>query len=120
DTVVDGLPLVCVEHEVGGASVAVARLADAAGVDQPLAFGQVELSAGLRHLAVGGFAVAAREVARDVRMADEANALVLRVEAIVRLIDRENVFPHRVTRARVIEASRLATLQRLEGLQVVA
>ena len=48
DPVVGGLPRVRVELEPRGSRIAVARLADATGIDQPAALGEVEARAAPR------------------------------------------------------------------------
>ena len=65
-----------VEHQPGRARVAVARLAGAAGVDQPLAGGDVELVALAPGRAGRRLALVAVEGERDVRVADERHPVV--------------------------------------------
>jgi len=94
-------PVLGVEFEPGGAGVAVARLADAAGVEQPLAVNQLDLGAvrGLRPLGVataGPFRP--REEEGDVGVTDQPDPLLLGVEAGFGLVGREHVLPDRIAR----------------------
>src|SRR3954452_22170415 len=68
-------PPVRVEQQPRGARVAVARLADASGVAQPLAAGQVERLTGATRVAGRRLALGTDERQRDVRVADEAHPL---------------------------------------------
>ncbi len=103
-----------VELEPGGPRVTVTGLSDAAGVQQPLAVADVEpLAVGAR-AAGRGDAGEAREVERDVRMADQRDPARLCVEAQLGLQRGEHVLPDRVARARVIERD---VLQHRGGVQ---
>src|SRR5207248_9011778 len=62
-----------VQHQPGRAGVAVARLAHAAGVDQPLAILQPQLGVGRAHLAGRALALLAAERHGHVRVADQAH-----------------------------------------------
>jgi hypothetical protein len=115
--VVGRLPGVGVELEPGGAGVAVAGLADAAGVEEPAALGDVELVP-LGGLAAGGIGlVAVREVQGDVGVPDQAHPLSLLVHAFERLVEREHVLPDRVAGGGVVEADLAVGHLGLEALQ---
>ena len=99
-----------VELEPGGARVAVARLADAARVDQPAAAADLQARPGRRLGAarVGLAAVAASSSAsgeeqRHVRVADEAHPARLDPDALGGLVGPEHVLPDRVARRGVVE-----------------
>jgi hypothetical protein len=91
-----------VQLQPGGARVAVAGLTDAARVDQPVPFAEVEqgVIAGLSAANVvallrGGGPC---EEQRHVRMADQGNPLRLDVQAGIRLLGGEHVLPDRIAR----------------------
>src|SRR5919108_1146873 len=86
DTVEGSGPRVRVEHEVGGARLAVSRLADAPRIDEPLTLGDLQHRSRRRHLSLRR-AIVAREVAGDMRVPDQADPLVLSGEAVARLVD---------------------------------
>ena len=67
-----------VEHQPGRARVAVARLAGRAGVEQPLAGAEVEQVAGAPRRARRRLALGPVEGERDVRVADQRDALAAR------------------------------------------
>ena len=107
DPVVGRLPALGVELEPGGAGIAVARLTDAAGVDQPAALVDLQAGSGARLPAVGLFAFfgirSGGEEQGDVGVADEADPLVLGREAVGRLLGPEDVLPDRIPWRRVVE-----------------
>jgi len=108
-----------VEHEVRGARVAVARLADGARVEQPAAVGEVDLAAALRKPAREGVAVRQAQRDRDVAVADEDE---LRRRQLERLADdglAQHVLPDRVARTRVERLDAVPLGLRLELAQVV-
>ena len=84
-----------VEQQPGGARVAVARLADAARVEDPLAVGDVDLLAAAARRAGGRLALGAHEGQRHVRVADQRQALGLGVEAQLGQQGGEDVLPDR-------------------------
>jgi hypothetical protein len=89
-----------VELQPGGAWVAVAWLADAAGVDQPGAGPEVEKRVvarlGAADPATQLLICRSHEEEGDVRVADQRDTRGLHVEAGVRLLGREDVLPDRV------------------------
>ena len=99
-----GAGVVEVEQHPGRPRIAVARLADAARIEQPLAGGDVELGVGAPQLARHRAGLVAIERQRDVRVADQAHAMRLCIQAELGEQARQHVLPHRVTRARVIQA----------------
>ncbi len=103
-----------VEHQVGGPGVAVARLADGSGVQEP-AVGRAEIRFGsLRcHVAVEG-ALREGERERDVAVADEHELFGSREQGGGSHLAREDVLPDGIARARVVEADALARPGRLE------
>ncbi len=109
-----------IELEPGGSRIPVPRLADAAGVDQPLALRDLQILAGPPGLPGSRRAFAARERKRHVRMPDQADPVLLDVEAELGLQGGEHVLPHRVAGARVVEARLLFETGRLEVLEVRA
>ncbi len=107
-----------VELQPGGTGVAIARLADAAGVDQPAAGSEVEQrvvarlgAADLVALLIGR---GPHEEERDVRVADQGDSRRLHVEARVGLLGGEDVLPDRVARRGVKEGDALALARRLQ------
>ncbi len=100
-----------VELQPGGARVAVARLADAAGVDQPAAAAELEQGA-VAGLGAAGLvrraAIGPVEEEGDVGVADQADPLRVGVHAGVGLLAGEHVLPDRIARRGVEEADALA------------
>ena len=96
--------VVQVQQQPGGAGIAVARLPDAPGIEQPFAAGHVELGALTARFARCRLTLVAHERRGDVGVADQANAVGLGVQAQLGEQRREHVLPHRVSRARVVEA----------------
>src|ERR1017187_7903787 len=70
-----------VEQQPGCARVAVARLADAAGVQQPLAAAKLEQALGAAGLAGRRLALESLERQRDVGMAEQVDPVARGVEA---------------------------------------
>ena len=93
-----------------------ARLPDAARVHEPLARAEVERRASRTRLARGRRARLAHERQCDVGVADQAHPLGLGVEAQLGQQRREDVLPHGVPGAGVIEAE---TVVQLLGLELV-
>src|SRR5947208_7100508 len=106
-----------VEQQPRRARIAIARLADAARVDQPFAGGEIESRAVAPRLAGRELALAARERQRHVRMADEAKAMALLVQAQLGQQRREHVLPNGVARAGVVEADDALLRLRAQRLQ---
>src|SRR5204863_8046210 len=112
-----------VEQQPRGARVPVAGLANRARVDEPLAARHRGALAAAPGLAGRRLAVGAREAQRDVRVADQADALVLRVEAQLRKQRAEDVLPDGVARTGVEQpdlALLTGRLQAREPVDVVA
>src|SRR6202011_3117322 len=107
-------PSVEVELDPRRTRIAVARLSDAPGVQQPFAVADLEALVGAPRLAGGGRSRRAPERQRDVRVADEADTVCLGVEAQLRLQRREHVLPDRVARAGVEQPDLLIEAARLE------
>ena len=101
-----------VELQPGGARVAVTRLTDAAGIDQPSAGLEVEKGVvarlGATYLPAQLLVWRPHEEQRDVRMPDQGDPRPLHVEAAVRLLDGEDVLPDRVAGGGVEEGDALA------------
>jgi len=115
-----GGSLVSVELQPGGARIAVARLADAARVEQPFATLEVEQGAvaclgPARLVPAPGGAV---EEKGDVGVADQADWPRARIHAGVGLLAGEHVLPDRVAGGSVEEGDLLALALRLELAQV--
>ncbi len=115
-----GRPRLGVEGEPCGPRVAVARLADAAGVEQPAALCDVEGRArgdlgalGRIHVAV----VVGAEAERDVGVADHRDARRLARDALARLLGPQDVLPDRVPRRGVIDGDLARLVGRLEALE---
>ena len=110
DPVIGRLPALGVELEPRRPRVAVAGLPDAAGVDQPPSLVDLEAGPGpglpAAGLAAVVVAVGGREEQGDVRMADEADPLLLDGEAVGRLLGPEDVFPDRIAWRGVVERRR--------------
>src|SRR5579884_3074798 len=83
-----------VELEPRRTRIAITRLADAAGVDQPVALLEVQLLAVLAGLAGRGASRGPAERERDVRVADQAYPVALRIKAQVGLEIRQDVLPY--------------------------
>ena len=100
--------------EPGGARIAVARLADAAGVEQPLAARATSaIVAAARGVAGGRLALGPRQ--NDSATCEwpiERDALRLGVEAQLGEQRAEDVLPDRVARARVVQADALGARPR--------
>ena len=111
---VDGAEAVEVELQPGSPRISVARLADAAGIDQPLAVGEIELEIAVPGLAGGRRTGKARERQGDVGVTDEADAVLLGIEAELGLERGEDVLRDRVAGAGVVEADRLVGVGRLQ------
>src|SRR4051812_46696002 len=124
DVVLDPLPrrvpAVEIEQEVRRAGVAVARLADRARIEDPLALAHI----GARAVRAGGAGDAlapAHEGQGDVRVADQADAVALGVEAQLGLQGAQDVLPDGVARAGMEEADLLLEVlgrQRAQRLEV--
>ena len=108
-----------VEREPGCPGVAVPWLADAAGVDQPPAVAGLEQRpvAGLGAADVAAGPVVAGEEEGDVRVADRADPLRLRVEAGIGLLAGEDVLPDRVAGGGVVEVDPVPLAGRLQLAQ---
>ena len=106
--------LIVVVHRVARGRVAVARLAHAARVDQPIALGELQLLPVVARLAAGRSTRKPAERQGDVRVADQGDALGLNVEAELRLERREHVLPHRVTGTGVVEPDDLIGVRGFE------
>ncbi len=109
-----------VELQPGCARIAVTRLADAAGVEQPGAATQLEQGVVARLGTAGvvpGAAVGTAEEERHVRVADQPDAARVGVDAGVGLLAGEHVLPDRVARRGVEEADLTALALRLELAQ---
>ena len=115
---VDGPPGVEIQLQPGRPRIAVPGLADAAGLISHSPLLEAELLVRGSGLAGGGGAREARERQGHVRMADQGNPVGLNVEAQLGLERREDVFPHRVAGAGVIQADRLVELGGLQTLEV--
>ena len=102
-----------VEQQPGGARVAVARLADAARVDEPLAVGEVEppRRRGARSPVAGSPSRRTNDSA-TCEWPMSADALGRGVEAQLGEQRAEDVLPDRVARAGVVEADALARPRR--------
>ena len=119
NTAKDCPSVVEIKHEVRGARVAVARLADRPGIDEPaLARLKIQFRSSRGKPAVEP-AARERERERDVAVADENERLARRGEGCERDLGREDVLPHRVARARVVEPDGAAPRRRLERLEVL-
>lgn len=112
-------PLCHVQLQPGRPGVAVARLSDAAGIDQPAAVVDVKQRPVAR---LGPVRVSpprptfgAGEEERDVRMADQRDPLRGGVEARFGLVDREHVLPDRVSRGGVEESEAFVLERRPEA-----
>lgn len=110
-----------VELEPGGTRVAVAGLADAAGIDQPLVGAEIERRVvarlGATDFLAFFFRGGAGKVERDVRVADQGDPGGLRVEAGIGLLGGEHVLPNRVAWGGMEEADPLPFTGRLELAQ---
>ncbi len=113
-----GGPPVGVELEPGGAWVAVAWLADASWIDQPLAAVQIEQGVVARLGTADLIALLASrgpgEEECDVRVTDQSDAVALHVEAGGSLLDRKHVLPDGVTGRGVEEPDPRPLAGRLE------
>jgi len=97
--VVSRRQLIGVELQPGRPGISVARLADAAGVEQPGAVVEIEHGAvaclgAVRVAPPGVFRTVEEE--RYVRVADQPDPFLLRVESSFCLFNREHVLPDRV------------------------
>src|SRR4051812_3382463 len=92
-----------VQEQPGGPRVAVARLADGAGVDEPLAVADRGALAGAPGLAGRDVALRAVEAQRHVGVPDQADAPRLLVEAQLGEQRAQDVLPDRIARACVEE-----------------
>ena len=101
-----------VELEPGGARVAVTRLPDAPGIDQPVALAEVEQRSvgGLGALDIGR----PREEERDMGMADQAHLVRVGFHAGLRLVGGEHVLPDGVAGRSVKEADVLSLRRRVQ------
>src|SRR3954454_14390413 len=88
-----------VQEQPGRPRVAVARLADGAGIDEPLAGAYRGALAGAARLAGGDVALGPVEAERHVGVSDQADAARLLVEAQLGEQRAQDVLPDRVARA---------------------
>src|SRR5207249_2866943 len=91
-----------IQLEPGGPRVAVARLADRAGVQKPAAGVQPDLRSARREVALEAPG-RERERERDVTVPDEDDRCDRPLERIARGLLGDHVLPDRIPRARVIE-----------------
>ena len=115
----DGALVVEVEHEIRGARIAVARLPDRAGIEQPLTRSEVEHGALACEPAVER-AVVERHLQRDVAVPDEREWKVAEHDRGDRRLVGEDVLPDGVARAPVIEADAVALALGLERVEIRA
>src|SRR5207247_6583723 len=80
---------------------------------EPFTFAHLENGTRRRYRTVSR-SVVSREIAGDVRVTDEANPFSLNLEAVLCLIDREHVFPDRISGAGVIQAGLMSPLARVK------
>src|SRR5450631_3471648 len=80
-SMIGGGEVVEVQQQPGGAGIAVAGLPDAARVQEPLALGEVEPGTVAAGLTGGELSLAADEGEGDVGVADQAQAMLLHVQA---------------------------------------